>query len=67
MIETLNSLATKSLWISGTIAVDELSEQEKIIFEEAVQILNEKFPGKHKMSHDFNIPGRKVFDFGLYF
>ena len=67
MVETLNSLATKNLWISGSIDVDELSEQEKIIFEEAVQILNEKFPGKHKMSHDFNIPGRQMFHFGQYF
>ena len=67
LIETLNFLATKSLWISGSIAVDELSEQEKNIFEEAVQILNEKFPGKHKMSIDYNHPGRKMFRFGLYF
>ena len=65
MIETLNSLATKSLWISGTIAVDELSEQENIIFEEAVQILNEKFPGEHEMYHDFHIPVCKMFHFGL--
>ena len=67
LIETLNSLATKSLWISGVIAVHELSEQEEIIFEEAVQILNEKFPGKHKMDVDFENPGRKMYHFGLYF
>ena len=61
LIETLNSLATKNLWISGWIVVHESSEQNKIIFEEAVQILKEKFPGKHKMS------GRqtKTFNFGI--
>ena len=67
LIETLNSLATKSLWISGSIAVDELSGQEKNILEEAVQILNEKFPGKHKMSIDYNNPELKIYRFGLYY
>ena len=67
MIETLNSLATKNLWISGWIGVHELSEQKKIIFEEAVQILKEKFPGKHRETRDYDIPGRKTFRFGLYF
>ena len=67
LIETLNTLATKKLWISGSIVVHELSEQEKIVYEEAVKILNEKFPGKHKMSLDYDIPGRKTFRFGLYF
>ena len=67
MIETLNSLATKNLWISGSIEVHELSEQEKIIFEEAVQILNEKFPGKHKMGIDYENPGRKMYHFGDYY
>ena len=67
LIETLNSLATKSLWISGSIDVTELSGQEEIIFQEAVQILNEKFPGKHRMSIDFENTGRKMFRFGLYF
>ena len=67
LIETLNSLATKSLWISGSIAVHELTEQEKNILEEAVQMFNEKFPGKHKMSIDYENPGRKMFEFGLCF
>ena len=67
LIETLNSLATKSLWISGSIDVHELSGQEEIIFQEAVQILNEKFPGKHRMSIDYENPGRKMFEFGLCF
>ena len=67
LIETLNSLASKNLWIFGSIAVHELSEQEKIIFEEAVQILKEKFPGKHRETRDYDIPGRKTFRFGLYF
>ena len=50
LIETLNFLATKNLWISGWIVVHESSEQNKIIFEEAVLILKEKFSGKHNMS-----------------
>ena len=66
LIETLNSLATKSLWISGSIDVHELSGQEEIIFQEAVQILDEKFPGKHRMKILEN-PGSKMFGFGFYF
>ena len=46
LIATLNYLATLNLKISGQIHVRRSHEQDRNIFEEAVQILNKKFAGK---------------------
>ena len=50
---TLNYLASLNLNISGRIDVSGSLEQQISVFEEAVQILNEKFPKKHENDESF--------------
>merc|ERR1719491_2146687 len=61
-LDTLNCIAGLNLKISGSISVhgyiDNLARQDKYMFEGAVQILNEKFPGK---CEDFSIRGYHMY------
>ena len=50
---TLNYLASLNLNISGRIDVSGSLEQQRNVFEEAVQILNENFPKKHEKDESF--------------
>ena len=53
LIATLNYLASLNLNISGQINVSGSLEQQRNVFEEAVRILNEKFPEKHEKDESF--------------
>ena len=65
LIVTLNFMASLNLKISGCITVSEdcSGEQARNVFEEAVTILNEKFPGKCEI---FKIYGGKTSRSNLY-